>query len=77
MRAGSGALHSRSGICEKAGVCQGATAPAAGPLPRSGECLERRVPVARIASSQQAMGVAFVFFANGFMFSNWVVRIPR
>lgn len=31
---------------------------------------------ARIARSSQAMSVAFVFFANGFMFSNWVVRIP-
>ncbi|GAB5374562.1 MAG: MFS transporter [Acuticoccus sp.] len=30
----------------------------------------------RMARSATALGVAFVFFANGFIFSNWVVRIP-
>ena len=30
----------------------------------------------RMARSAPALGVAFVFFANGFIFSNWVVRIP-
>ncbi len=30
----------------------------------------------RIARSAPAVSVAFIFFANGFVFSNWVVRIP-
>lgn len=30
----------------------------------------------RMARSAPALAVAYVFFANGFIFSNWVVRIP-